>query len=216
MLKSQTSGDAAAEARSFFSLLKSGRATLPQIRSQIGYHTPYRRRILLCFDVLRGEVTPELRTAILSLLRANSLLAVSHKLSVPYKVVRKVSKEGHARFHKIGRGRKLASETEECILDRIRADARSVDLRREFGVSDWYVQKLRRSIGDTENRLFRRGWNEQKVKEALQNGLSISEVERDCGIQHAVLWKLRKKIGDTEDRRPRRRGPPSSPTFASD
>ncbi len=194
-----------AEARSFVALVKSGRATVEQVRAQIGHDTVERRKVLLGFDALREDLTKELRATVISLLRTHSLRFVRTKLGLPHKIILKISQDAHTSQHKTGRGRRFSNEQREAILARIHADARSVDIQREFGVSDWYVQKLRRSIGDTENRLFRRGWDIEKVKEALRAGLSVTEIERTHGIQHAVLWKLRKRLGDVEDRRGRHR-----------
>lgn len=154
----------------------------------------------------RRTVTPELRKAVLVMLRKNSILNVKRRFSLPHKLVRRISKEAKASFSKIGRGRRIGPELKKAILDRIRADARSVDLRKEFGISDWVVQKLRREIGDNENRLYRRGWDEAKVLAALGQGLSLTEVEKTCGIGHATLWELRRRLKDMEDRR--RRGRP--------
>ena len=194
-----------AEARSFVALVKSGRATVEQVRAQIGHDTVERRKVLLGFDALREDLTPELRATVINLLRKHSLRFVRVKLGLPHKIILKISREAHAPFKKIGRGRRFSIEQRQEILIRIRADARSIDIQREFGVSDWLVQKLRHSIGDFENRLLRRSWDIEKVKEALRAGLSVTEIERTHGIQHAVLWKLRKRLGDVEDRRGRHR-----------
>jgi hypothetical protein len=162
-----------------------------------------------CAPVRRErELTPKLKEAIVTLLRRHSIHDIANKFNIQRWSVRKISREEKMRFRKIGRGRTLAPEKVELVLNRIRTDpnARSIDLQKEFGISDWFVQKLRRSIGDIENRRFRRGWDEAKVTRALKEGMSISEIKRTCGIQHTVLWKLRKKLGDVEDRR--RRGKP--------
>ena len=189
------------EALSMLALSKSG-YSVENIRKDIGANTPYRKEVLRAFDALSGA--PQLRREVFRLLRTNSFAAVQQQLAIPMAVIRRISKETHAARWKVGRGRQLSPETRHKILARIRQDARSIDLRREFHISDWIVQKLRREIGDRENRLYRRGWDTAKVKEALAKEVSLSEIERSCKIPHAVLWKLRRSLGDFEDRRRRK------------
>jgi len=55
--------------------------------------------------VLRREVTPGLKRAILVMLRRNSLPYIRRRFSLPHKLVREISKSGNSAFHKIGRGR---------------------------------------------------------------------------------------------------------------
>jgi hypothetical protein len=112
---------------------------------------------------------------------------------------------GAGKLRVAGRGRRFSVEQREAMLARIRADGRTIDIRREFKVSDWYVQKMRREIGIHEDRRNRRGWDAGAVKKSLRNGSSLSEIERMHHIQHSVLWKFRKRLGDCEDRRRRKK-----------
>jgi hypothetical protein len=152
------------------------------------------------------KITPELKHAILVMLRKSSILAVKYRFKLPHKLVRRISIECKARFQKVGRGRLIPKEVQRQIIGALKADQSKAEIRRTFGVSLDFIQKVRRQIGDTEDRRVRRSWDAAKVRRSLKKGLSVTEVERECGIQHAVLWKFRKKIGDVEDRR--RRGKP--------
>jgi transposase-like protein len=193
------------EARSLVRMVKKGFATVEQVRRQIGENTPYRKHVLLSFDAQRADFTRELRATVITLLRTHSCRTVHAKLGIPHKIIRRISIEAHMTWRKAGRGRRISPAQREKILAAICADGRSLDIQREFGVSDWFVQRLRHEIGIREDRRKRRSWDIERVKQALNAGLSLAEIERTHGIQHAVLWKLRKKLGDLEDRRGRQR-----------
>ena len=100
-----------AEAKSFVALVKSGRATTEEVRAQIGKTTSYRRRVLLGFDALREDLTPELRATVVGLLRTHSLRYVRAKLGIPHKVIRRISKDANTSSHKTGRGRRFSDRT---------------------------------------------------------------------------------------------------------
>jgi hypothetical protein len=155
------------------------------------------------------KITPELTRAVQVMLRKSSILAVKYRFKLPHRLVRGISKESKARFQKLGRGRLIPKEVQRQIIGALKAHKSKAEIRRTFGVSLDFIQKVRRQIGDTEDRRLRRSWDAAKVRRSLKKGLSVTEVERECGIQHAVLWKFRKKIGDLEDRR--RRGKPMPP-----
>lgn len=178
------------------------------IRSVLDQHNPSRSAKTISSPGRGRQLTPELKHAVQVMLRKRSILAVKYKFKLPHKIVRRVSKESRARFEKIGRGRLIPKEVQRQIIAALKADKSKAEIRRTCGVSLVFIQKLRRLIGDTEDRRLRHSWDEAKVRASLKQGLSVTEIERDCGIQHAVLWKFRKKLGDKEDRR--RRGKPIS------
>jgi transposase-like protein len=211
------------EAKGMLALLQRGQS-LESLRQEIiGTGDPYRRRVLLCFDLLvphlaktrRGLVprtksqlvSVELRAEALRLLRSGlSQDAVRKKLpGIGPSLIQALAKEHHIAARKVGRGRRFLPSQREQILAEVRADKRSIDIRRKFGVSDWVVQRLRKSIGDHENRLYRRNYSLAAVQESLREGRGLEEIKRTFGVAHAVLWKVRRAMGDFEDRRHRNR-----------
>ena len=180
----------------------------------------HRTETLLAFDVLlwqratlnhrnrgigraieRGFLTAELEAEIVRLFRASlTQKEINERLPIGIHSVGRISKRHRASEWKKGQGRRIPAETRSRIVAAIRVMQRSGpwhdmtnrSIAREFFVSPDYVADLRRELGDTEDRRFRRKLSADQVREArrmLREGASWRCVAQAF---HVALWTLQK------------------------
>jgi hypothetical protein len=204
------------EAESLLALARAGE-TPASIRSLIGDHTPYRRLVLLHFDLLvarygsrggrRGkriqskDVSEQLKQEIARRLRRGwSHKRILRTLPVGPGVVLTISKKVNASYLKRGRGRRFSPALLAHIRAAVCEGKRASELKREFGIDYDTVQKFRREIGDLENRIH---WcklspqDEARAEDMLRAGLRWRDVaaELKCAlatIQRHVSYRKRK------------------------
>jgi len=105
-------------------LLRAGETT-ESVRKMIGRGTSYRLAVLRAFDSHLERKT----AAVID--RKNDLHIVSSRRR---------------------RGQRLPPQLKQKIVARVRAGARFVDLRREFGIVYCTMWHMRRAVGDYEDR----------------------------------------------------------------
>jgi hypothetical protein len=204
------------EAESMLALLRAGDSA-DSIRSLIGHRDPYRRRVLVHFDLLvarygvsgrrRGkriqskDVSETLKAHVAAKLREgwshNRILRV---LPVGPGVVLAISKQLNASHLKRGRGRRFSAEMVGQIRAAVRAGKRASELKREFGIDADTVQKFRVEIGDFQNRRCWRKLSEYEEAQAegmLRSGMRWRDVAKTLGcalatIQRNVMYRKRR------------------------
>jgi transposase len=157
---------AATEARGLLCLLKNGES-VQSVRALIGgSQSDYRMRVRRQFDLLvarlprhgNGErlrhnvdttaISEELKSEVRKLLHAGwSQRRISKYLPVGRFLVEQLSKEIGASLSKRGRGKRLSAEQKQEITERLKADVRSIDVARQFGIDPHTVLKFRRALG---------------------------------------------------------------------
>ena len=146
--------------------------SVQDIRDMIGVE---RRDVLRAFDLLSMRIpknperhptlelrkrcngralSPELRTEIISVLRAGwSQRRILERYPVGPGAVLKLSKQVGASFLKPGgRGRRFAPETWQRIVAAVKSGRASCDIQREFTIDYGTTRKIRRQLGDFANR----------------------------------------------------------------
>ena len=159
----------------------------------------FRLEVLLAFDgmcIVRGQpatITPELRAAILHLLRLNwSQKRVAATLHVGLLIVRRCAIPAHASTWKRGRGRRFSVEQWQAIIAAVKAGRRSADIERAFRC-DWHtVTKIRHSLGDFENRRHWTKLSPEQVEQAAAQvgaGARWRDVAAQLGVSPTTLLR---------------------------
>ena len=169
------------EAKALLCLLKNKGETIAAVRSTIKPSTSecnqamnfYRRQVLLCFDALTirpcqpATITDELRDEILRLLKMNwSQERVAKTLRVGLLIVKRCAIPARASTWKAGRGRRFTPETIAKIKQAIVTEKTSRKVERIFQIDNQTVQKLRREMGDFEDRRHRKKLNAEQLEQA--------------------------------------------------
>lgn len=147
-----------------------------------------------------GYLTVELKREIVRLFRTG----LKHReinLHVPigHHAIARISKQLRAAEWKQAQGRRIPADMKGQIVEAIRTMQRpgwseitNRSIAREFLVSDEYVAALRRDLGDTEDRRFRRKLTDSDVRRAnsmLREGHTWRSVAQAF---HVALWTLQK------------------------
>jgi uncharacterized protein YerC/transposase-like protein len=187
------------EAVGIWKLVKNGALSVPAARELIGSSTAFRLQVLIAFDALCihpgqvAEITPELRSEVLRLLRLNlSQQKVAQTLGIGTPLIGRIAREAGICFQKIGRGRRLSPALKEKIMAAVKSGERSSEIQKAFGVDYDTTIAFRRRLGDHSDRRHLTKLSAEQIDLAeanLAKGTTWRDTAAQLGVSLATLQK---------------------------
>jgi hypothetical protein len=199
-------GLAYGEAKSFLKLLHAGE-TADSVRQTIGTASPYRRAVLIAFDILfarvskdgkrlcrrvrNKDVSPRLRQEVIKLLRMGwSHARIRRALPIGPGLIYRLSKKIDAPTLKHGRGRRFTPAQWAAIRADVAEGLPSATVEQKYRIDYQTVQKMRRELGDYANRVHWRKLSLPQIlgaTQALKSGGKWRDVAAGVGVSFKTL-----------------------------